>query len=786
VRRLSIRSILTSDGFLACSVAVVAFSVYLRTLLPDVGGPEDTSKFQYLGAVLGTAHPPGYPLHTLLSHAFSYLPVGTVAYRANPLSAVLGAGTVFVAVLIGRTTGSGRAAAATGALVLAFGAGFWNYSVLAEVYTLGALLLVLVAYWLLRWAATRRNSHLFAAAFCFALALGNHLSIAAIAPAVLAFLIVTDWRRAFRPRTFLGAAAIVASGFLQYLYILQRTRSGSPFREASAANLEQLVNVVRATHFQEHIFAFSVKELLTTRLAELGALLKAELGVAGVCLAILGGVILFRRDWRAALFSCFSFACLCAFVLNLGGDLRGFLVVPLALVPPAIAAGADLVRDVIPRAGRLRLQTVAAVGLLLYPASMVWANYRANDWHRRTGDARFFRALFRHLPERAALLTEDYIADSIVSYMQAAEGGHKTRTLLQPGGDPESVRRLIPSGIPIFALDARHSELAPRGFHFKPVELFRPSQLVRLFAEELPRRSAHRLIGTFPDIGFGDTAWHDVTAALVDGSVSLLIDNRAPFDARVVLYAASAEPLRPMLQPTHRFGQGEPSFTVRQFDLEQPRHREALQALLAADGVTEPLSAAADRHLTRIEQVVNDNGQFAAWAIAFRGTPRKVLAMARPDHPHVRRAIATGVPPERFFEQHSIEEIAIADAGERWFGAGWHSAERGSDGGFRWTAARDAWLWMPSEVPGPVTLTVSAFGGPGSSLHAVVNGRELEACHLTTGSAHCTWTLPALDFKVGANAVALRSSSLTRPADSNPSADDRILGVAVTRIQLRR
>ncbi len=35
------------------------FVVYLRTLLPDVGGPEDSPKFQYLGAVLGTAHPPG-------------------------------------------------------------------------------------------------------------------------------------------------------------------------------------------------------------------------------------------------------------------------------------------------------------------------------------------------------------------------------------------------------------------------------------------------------------------------------------------------------------------------------------------------------------------------------------------------------------------------------------------------------------------------------------------------------------------------------------------------------
>ena len=147
---------LRSDPGFAAAIGTIAFVVYLRTLLPDVGGPEDTAKFQYLGAALGTTHPPGYPLHTLLSHLFSYLPIGTIAYRANLLSAVAGAVAVALAVLLARSLGRSRPASAFCALTIAFGSAFWGYAVLAEVYTLSAALLLAIMLWLVRWKQTRR------------------------------------------------------------------------------------------------------------------------------------------------------------------------------------------------------------------------------------------------------------------------------------------------------------------------------------------------------------------------------------------------------------------------------------------------------------------------------------------------------------------------------------------------------------------------------------------------------------------------------------------------------
>ena len=171
------RRAFASDLALGSACALAALVIYLRTMLPDIGGYEDTPKFQYLGAVLGTAHAPGYPLHTLLSYLFTLIPVGNPAYRVGLLSAVAAALTVGLTVLTTRALGCRRPASVFAALTLGFGFAFWTFAVLAEVYSLAALLLLAVLYWLVRWHASGRLVHLLAASAFFALALGNHPTV---------------------------------------------------------------------------------------------------------------------------------------------------------------------------------------------------------------------------------------------------------------------------------------------------------------------------------------------------------------------------------------------------------------------------------------------------------------------------------------------------------------------------------------------------------------------------------------------------------------------------------
>src|SRR4029078_11166049 len=80
--------------------AATALLLYVRTLAPGLTADVDTAMFQFVGRVLGVAHNPGYPLYVLLTHAFSYVPIGSLAYPIKPLSAPLGGLAVGQALLL--------------------------------------------------------------------------------------------------------------------------------------------------------------------------------------------------------------------------------------------------------------------------------------------------------------------------------------------------------------------------------------------------------------------------------------------------------------------------------------------------------------------------------------------------------------------------------------------------------------------------------------------------------------------------------------------------------------
>src|SRR6185436_1365976 len=79
------KPVLKADKRLALACAGIAFVVYLLTCARDVTG-EDCGELVTAARVLGVAHPPGYPVWCLLGHLFSWIPIGTVAFRVALLS----------------------------------------------------------------------------------------------------------------------------------------------------------------------------------------------------------------------------------------------------------------------------------------------------------------------------------------------------------------------------------------------------------------------------------------------------------------------------------------------------------------------------------------------------------------------------------------------------------------------------------------------------------------------------------------------------------------------------
>ena len=50
-----------------------ALALYIATMAPGLIAIDDTPKFQFVGRVLGTAHPPGSPFYVVVSHVFGLL-----------------------------------------------------------------------------------------------------------------------------------------------------------------------------------------------------------------------------------------------------------------------------------------------------------------------------------------------------------------------------------------------------------------------------------------------------------------------------------------------------------------------------------------------------------------------------------------------------------------------------------------------------------------------------------------------------------------------------------------
>ena len=67
---------------------VIITIIYLFTISPSYNSddsPETTLAFH----TLGIQHPPGYPLNTLIGKVFTFLPLGSLMFRANLIAMFL-------------------------------------------------------------------------------------------------------------------------------------------------------------------------------------------------------------------------------------------------------------------------------------------------------------------------------------------------------------------------------------------------------------------------------------------------------------------------------------------------------------------------------------------------------------------------------------------------------------------------------------------------------------------------------------------------------------------------
>ena len=450
-------------------------------IYPGLFGLGDAAKFAFVGKVLGTPHAPGYPLYVMVSHLFSYVPLGTLAYRMNVLSALLAALAVALLYLAGRVLGYGRPVALATSLALGLGHAFWSKALYAKGYTLNAALVAAGLLFLLTWGETRKARHLYVAIAIFALSIGNHLIVIALLPALLLYAVWTDWRTALSPRTMLVTAGLVVLGLAQYLLILIRTRQNAPYLEARANNLSELLDVMLARRWAHEIGAYRMGDVIAARLPQVWSLVMTELTIAGLLLAGVGLIALARRRPRAAALLFLSVTGVVALTSNMSSNEdQGFLLP--AFVALWLLAGAglqwlfDLLRRTWAGRGAVPAALVAAATLLAacaLPISQLVGNYRTNDHHQRTFEIRYFNSLFSILPDPSAIVDDRYTINMMLNYKllgENAAAGRDVQITAAPTYD--SVSDKVRRGYHVFAFAEGRGQMERLGYSFEPVQLF--------------------------------------------------------------------------------------------------------------------------------------------------------------------------------------------------------------------------------------------------------------------------------------------------------------------------
>ncbi len=464
-------------------VGLLFFALYAATLAPDVVG-HDAGEFQFVPAIFGIPHAPGYPLQLLAGKAFSFLPLGSVAWRMNLLSALIGASAAALTYLcgvelLGTWLGGLAAASIVGLAPLE-----WTWSTIAGIRSGTVAFVAAVVLAALRWEKSARqpnatkqstpttNRRLLIVALTFGLAMDHHRTIVLILPLLGAFILMVRRRTFIDVPLMLGAVGTAAAPLALYGMFFLMARLGTPWDQYHSGTWSGFLDLVLSSSDSARHLDLSPGQALARwpllSQAFSGPFWLTVLALVGIGLCWLAA----RRPAQALLLG--GYASIVGFftlIWNVGSDLNLVFLMP-AYVPLALLAAAGC-SALIELAGRLLRPSstqrpaagaqllgpalalsIAGLGLLngrahFRPVPETLDDFRVNllDGHqaRRLADA------FASLPPNATVVG-DWDQDTVLWYAQYIDHLNPTAMISYPATLLPSV--LERAGGPVFLTTA--------------------------------------------------------------------------------------------------------------------------------------------------------------------------------------------------------------------------------------------------------------------------------------------------------------------------------------------
>jgi hypothetical protein len=379
-------------------LALLAGSIYWRTLCPGIGYWGDQAKFAFLGKVLGTAHISVYPTYIVLNHIFvSLFPKGTLALKANLLSAFLSIIAIWFLYATLVLLKVRPLIAFFTSLAFSFTYSIWMYSVIAEVYTLNALFVIVVIFLLLVLNRTRLDRYFFLATIVYAFSFGNHLTMIGLLPAFAYAVWVTDRKTFTNPKKIILVLVIIIAGFAQYYYVVWRTND--PTTRFLETDTQSLIRFLTTFHTDEG-FTFTLREIVLERIPILAGYILREFSIF-ILPAIWGMIFLKDRTTNVFLGLCILGETL--FSLNVNGRETWAFFIPVYIVL-AIYLGLGI-EDIF---NRFRKYPRLVLASLVLPIFFLGLNFQRMDQSQHVLHARMVEKVLATIPHDSVIIVDEY------------------------------------------------------------------------------------------------------------------------------------------------------------------------------------------------------------------------------------------------------------------------------------------------------------------------------------------------------------------------------------------
>ncbi|XP_059706557.1 protein O-mannosyl-transferase TMEM260 isoform X1 [Haemorhous mexicanus] len=533
-------------GGAAGALGAAVAALYTATLPPALPGG-DAGELITAAYELGVAHPPGYPLFTLLAKVATGLPGGSPAFRVNLLCGLLGAAAAsLLFCTVFRLSGS-YAGGILAAGVFSFSRLTWQWSITAEVFSLNnlfvGLLMALTAHFEEASTAKERSKISKLGAFCCGLSLCNQhtivLYVACVVPWVLSQL--------FRKRELslghlLKLGLCFLAGLLPYLYL----PASSYLNRARWTWGDQTTFQGFLTHFlREEYGTFnlakaetgsSMGEMLLFQLAQM----KSELSLPVLALALVACVstaLPLKKQQKSPVIWLFT-GMLCLYSLFFAWRANLDITKPLFLgvverfwlqSSAVVAVLAGLGLATLARLGRgtvlqgtWLLPCLEWLPALALVASQLWANYSTCDQSNNYVVDKFARNVLSSMPMGAVILLRGDLPGNALRYLHYCEGMRPDITLVD--------QEMMTYGWYLPKLAKHLPGVHFPGNRWNPVEGALPDGTLAFNLHRFLKVNKHKEVFVCIGLHEGDSTWRRSHSLWPWGTCEKLVPSGAVFD----------------------------------------------------------------------------------------------------------------------------------------------------------------------------------------------------------------------------------------------------------------